>query len=1271
MKIFTTSLFFTFLFFFAVPAFTQHNNIFNDIENPEVVSRNKLPARSFAIPYSAVNQAIDNIWDSSPYFMSLNGKWKFKYSDRLDQRPDGFYLTEYDFNDWDEISVPSNWEIQGYGIPIYVNQPYEWTYDPQPPTIPHIENPSGSYITFFEVPENWLGGKIILHFGGAKSALYVWINGEEVGYSQDGKLPAEFDITPYIRKGKNKLAAQVIRWSDGSYLECQDFWRISGIQRDVFLYSVPLVNISDFEVNAGLVNEYRDGQLSVLLKIDNDNKKKTPKLNATIHLFGSSADAVIYQESKTIKLAAKESGEIKFNVFIQNPRKWSAENPELYKLVITLSDKKGNILQAFSSNVGFRTSEIKNGQLLINGTAVTLKGVNRHEHDPLTGHVISEEMMKEDIFLMKKNNINAVRTAHYPNDPRWYDLCDRYGLYVVDEANIESHGMGYGDRSLAKDPLWGTAHLDRVKRMVERDKNHPSIIIWSLGNEAGDGVNFSACYQWVKFRDPSRPVQYERALLGPNTDIYCPMYASVEHIEDYVRKHQDRPLIMCEYAHAMGNSSGNLKEYWELIDRYNQLQGGFVWDWVDQGLLTKASDGSQFYAYGGDFGPEGTPSDGNFCINGLVSPDRTPHPGLFEVKKVYQNVDVKTINPLAGKFHIINKYDFTSLKHYYLIWEIKSEGKQILNGVVDRLPVGAHESFTLNLDFSSLSFKPEKEYFIHFSFLTKASDEIIPANFEVAAEQIEIPNYEPSLDRPIRNIPELKVNESSNLLVFEGRNFQISFDRESGELSNWLIDGKAVINEPLKANFWRAPTDNDFGNGMDKRCAPWKEASEFSQDMTSRFKILNKSEAIFSTNCILPSVNAQLKMEYNINGLGEIALSTSLTMINPPRPDVEVLVNSKTEFEKAIDFNAMTAHLQLNDPGFIELPEFTLETLIYPTSFSEMNMIWTNKNWSRGKLHYEFRENGKLYAFIGGNINKAFGYPFKTHHWYMISLVYSSFDKKLDLYVNGEPVESIELDHAMTVNISGDSYLGGNPYGERLFYGRMDEFRLWNRKLTLEEIRNGYLSELSEIKNGLLLYFNFNEMVGNQIKAKVGKKMILTYNDLRSVRPEMPRFGIRFAMPANYENLKWFGRGPHENYCDRNSSAFVDLYQSKVEDQYFPYIRPQENGYKTDSRWLTLTDETGNGLLISGAPLFSFSALNNPIEDFDQGKKENYRHTNDIISRDKVFVTVDLMQMGVGGDNSWGAMPHPQYLLPAGDYVFKCKLIPFKKSDNPFLFTGK
>jgi hypothetical protein len=507
--------------------------------------------------------------------------------------------------------------------------------------------------------------------------------------------------------------------------------------------------------------------------------------------------------------------------------------------------------------------------------------------------------------------------------------------------------------------------------------------------------------------------------------------------------------------------------------------------------------------------------------------------------------------------------------------------------------------------------------------------------------------------------------------VFEGRNFQISFDRESGELSNWLIDGKAVINEPLKANFWRAPTDNDFGNGMDKRCAPWKEASEFSQDMTSRFKILNKSEAIFSTNCILPSVNAQLKMEYNINGLGEIALSTSLTMINPPRPDVEVLVNSKTEFEKAIDFNAMTAHLQLNDPGFIELPEFTLETLIYPTSFSEMNMIWTNKNWSRGKLHYEFRENGKLYAFIGGNINKAFGYPFKTHHWYMISLVYSSFNKKLDLYVNGEPVESIELDHAMTVNISGDSYLGGNPYGERLFHGRMDEFRLWNRKLTLEEIRNGYLSELSEIKDGLLLYFNFNEMVGNQIKAKVGKKMILTYNDLRSVRPEMPRFGIRFAMPANYENLKWFGRGPHENYCDRNSSAFVDLYQSKVEDQYFPYIRPQENGYKTDSRWLTLTDETGNGLLISGAPLFSFSALNNPIEDFDQGKKENYRHTNDIISIDKVFVTVDLMQMGVGGDNSWGAMPHPQYLLPAGDYIFKCKLIPFKKSDNPFLFTGK
>jgi len=1271
MKIFTIPILCMAFTLFATKALPQHSNLFGDIENPQVVGRNKLPAKTFAIPYSTVDQTFENIWEKSPYFQSLNGKWKFKFAERLDERPEGFFVPGFDVSKWDEIPVPSNWEIQGYGVPIYVNIPYEWTYDPQPPKIPHIENPSGSYITSFRIPENWEGRKVILHFGAVKSAMYVWVNGVEVGYSQDAKLPAEFDITQFIKEGDNKLAVQVIRWSDGSYLECQDFWRISGIQRDVFLYSQPAFHISDFEVNTGLISNYRDGQLDVTIKMDNESAKKSPKLNLLVQLLGNSSRAVVYQAKQTLKLGIDESRELKFSAFLRNPRKWSAETPELYKLVISLLDNKGNTLQVLSSNVGFRTSEIKNGQLLVNGVPVTLKGVNRHEHNPKTGHVISEELMKEDIFLMKKNNINAVRTSHYPNDPRWYDLCDKYGIYVVDEANIESHGMGYGERSLAKDPVWEKAHLERVQRMVERDKNHPSVIIWSLGNEAGDGVNFTTCYQWLKKRDPSRPVHYERALLGPNTDIYCPMYASVEYIESYAQKKQDRPLILCEYAHSMGNSTGNLKEYWDVIDKYDQLQGAFVWDWVDQGLLKTSPNGTEFYAYGGDFGPPGTPSDGNFCINGLVSPDRTPHPGLYEARKVYQNISVKTINPLAGRFHITNKFDFTSLKLFYLEWQVKSEGKVILEGKNENLMLEPHDSQTFELDFSSLHFTPGKEYFIHFSFKTKNSDEIIPANFEIAAEQIQIPNYEPTDSSPIRKMPEITTMESGTDLIIKGVDFQITFNKISGDLTTWLINGTSLIDEPIKANFWRAPIDNDFGNGMDKRCAPWKDASYNMQLTTSRLKKISQTEAHFTAGYFLPSVNAQLRMDYTINGLGEITLESSLKMMELPIPDVEILVDSKQDFGKALDFNALTSHLQLNNPGYLDLDEFTIEVLVYPTAFSDKNMIWTNKDWERGKLHYEFRNDGKLYAFIGGNENRAFDYPFTTHQWYFLSMVYSIFDKTLQLYVNGEPVQTMELETAEAVNIFGISYLGGNPKGERLFKGRMDEFRLWNRKLSADEIRKNSLSAIPKNNEDLMLYFDFDKMSNLRMDAAVGNAMSLTYVDLRTVRPEIPRFGIRFAMPAQYGDFSWFGRGPHENYCDRNSSAFVDLYQSKVSNQYFPYIRPQENGYKTDNRWITLTNASGNGLLVIGKPLFSSSALNNSIEDFDQGTKQNYRHTIDIIPRDKVFVTVDLMQMGVGGDDSWGALPHPQYLLPAKDYTFKCRLIPFKKTDNPFELSAE
>lgn len=1253
-------------------ALSQHKNLFEDIENPAVTGRNKLPPKAFSIPYASVEQAFNNKWEASPNFKSLNGTWHFKFAERLAERPENFYSNEYNYSGWDQIAVPSNWELLGYGTPIYVNQPYEWTEDPQPPAIPHDENPSGSYITTFEIPDNWQDHSVILHFGAVKSAMYVWINGHEVGYSQGSKLPAEFDITAFLQEGKNKLAVQVIRWSDGSYLECQDFWRISGIERDVFLYCLPKIHIHDFFANTKLTNNYRDGQLDLTVTVVNSVDHKSPRLAMRVQLLGSAADAVIYEEKRNIRLGANETNQFMFTSFMKNPRKWSAETPDLYKLVITLLDRKNNVLQVQSCNIGFRTSEIKNGQLLVNGVAVTLRGVNRHEHDPKTGHVISETSMIEDIVLMKQHNINAVRTCHYPNDPRWYDLCDKYGLYLVDEANIESHGMGYGERSLAKDPTWEKAHVERVQRMVERDKNHPSVIIWSLGNEAGDGVNFTACYNWIKQRDLSRPVHYERALLGANTDIYCPMYASVSHIESYAQKLQDRPLILCEYAHAMGNSTGNLKEYWEVIDKYDQLQGGFIWDWVDQGILKTSPEGMAYFAYGGDFGPQGTPSDGNFCANGLVSADRTPHPALHEVKKVYQPIDIKLVNPLAGRFHLINKHDFINFRQFYLSYKVKSEGITLFEGKLENLHIEPQQSQTIQLDFSELNMMPGKEYFIYFSVMTNSSSELIPADFEVATEQIQIPNYEPLIPAQKRELPQLNISETNDSIVFTGENFNIVFDKKNGEICRWSSNGQSIIDEPIRPNFWRAPTDNDFGNRMDKRCASWKEAGQFKQLTGIALKKTDRAQAVVSSSFFLPSVTAHLQLNYYINGFGEVTIESSLKLLEIPMPDVDIIVPSKEGFGNSIDFDALPAYLQLNDPGYVELTGFTLETLVYPTEFTEMNAIWSNKNWSTGKLHFEFRNNGKLYAFIGGNENRAFDFPFKTNEWYLISMVYSSFKKSLQLFVNGEPVQTITFEHAEPVNIYGESYMGNNSRDERRFRGKMDEFRLWNRELTDEEIRVQCRKSLTGGEQGLLLYLDFDQMSSKKITARAGDNMVLSYNDLRSKRSEIPRFGVRFALPGNFKNLEWFGRGPHENYCDRNSSAFVDLHQSNVGEQYFPYIRPQENGYKTDLRWLTLTNDSGNGLLVDGRPLFSGSALHNSIEDFDQGTKQNYRHTIDIVPQNKVFVTIDLMQMGVGGDDSWGAMPHPQYLLPAQDYSFKFRLIPFRKgTTDPFVISGQ
>jgi len=631
-----------------------------DWENPEVVGRNKEPGHCTYLPYADTRAAVQNDPAQSAYTKCLNGIWKFNWVRKPAERPAHFYREDYDVSHWDDIKVPANWELEGYGIPIYTDTDYP--FPANPPHIPHDNNPVGSYRRNFTVPETWEGRQVFLHFGGVKSAFYVWVNGKEVGYSQGSKTPAEFNISEHIRSGENVLAVEVYRFSDGAYLEDQDYWKISGIERDVFLFSTPNVMIRDFFVLGNLDELYLNGRIEVSVDVRNYLRDAPEKHKIQMHLFDADHRPV-FEEPIEGEVEFNESGgaEIRLENFIENPKKWSAETPYLYTLVLSLLDETGKTIEVMSCKTGFRKVEIKGGQLLVNGIPVTIKGVNRHEHEPETGRVVSEEYMMKDIRLMKQFNINAVRTSHYPNVPRWYELCDQYGLYVIDEANIESHGMGYRpDRTLGNNPAWQKAHLERTIRMVERDKNHPAIIIWSLGNEAGDGVNFEATYSWIKKRDPSRPVQYERAETRPHTDIVCPMYRQIHHLEDFLKKGLgNRPLILCEYAHAMGNSVGNLQDYWDYFDKHRELQGGFIWDWVDQGLLKKNEEGEEFWAYGGDFGPPGTLSDKNFCINGLVFPDRKLHPHIWEVKKVYQPIKVKALDLTIGKVEIQN-----ALQHF-------------------------------------------------------------------------------------------------------------------------------------------------------------------------------------------------------------------------------------------------------------------------------------------------------------------------------------------------------------------------------------------------------------------------------------------------------------------------------------------------------------------------------------------------------------------------------------------------------------------------------
>ncbi len=1047
-----------------------------ELEDPKITRVNNLAPHVSFIPFPDSKTITGKKSNESPNYKSLNGNWKFNWSKNPSERPADFYKQDYDVSSWKEIPVPSDWQMQGYDIPIYTNITYPFIAEPTilpkdlnipsmkeippkaeapvqkieypttsrpiPPYIPKQYNPVGSYKQTFTVPADWKGKRIVLQFGGVNSAAYYWINGEKIGYSEDSKLPVEFDITDKLRDGENTLAVEVYRWSDGSYLEDQDFFRLSGIERDVYLYATPKVHIFDYQVQTDLTNNYNDALLSVTVDVKNHFPGfQSGEHSVEMKLMDKNSKTIAFGKVKT-GIHLKENAQVVLKYEILSPAKWTAETPNLYQLVLTLKDKSGKEVEAVSCKVGFREVGIIRGQLCVNGKSIYIKGVNRHEHDEKTGHVISEEGMLKDIELLKQFNLNAVRTCHYPDHPRWYELCDEYGIYLVDEANIESHGMGYDlNKTLGNNPDWLEAHMDRTIRMVERDKNHPSIIIWSLGNEAGNGSNFYATYDWIKKRDKTRPVQYERAELEKNTDIFCPMYMRAWEMENYAKKYTDRPLIQCEYAHSMGNSTGDFQDYWDVIERYPVLQGGFIWDWVDQGIAQYDANGNKYWAYGGDFGPADILSDKNFCSNGLISPDRRPHPTIFEVKKAYQNIKFKGVDLASGKFEIRNGFIFTDLNKYDFEFSIEENGLQIRSGKIPSISAQPGESKVIAIDYSDLAVKPDCEYFITIRALQREKETMIPSGHIVAYEQFALPYYSRT---PAKKVTSGSVSfiQDANGTKITGDGFTVAFDT-LGWLCSYQSGGKEFLKASLQPNFWRAPTDNDFGNGMQNRCKVWKEAA-------GNMKVIS-----------------------------------------------------------------------------LNIRQVTSETI-------------------------------EVYAL------------------YDITTVKGTWEAKYTVFSDGR----IEV---------------------------------------------------------------------NSMFFTADKKL-----------PEIPRIGMRMRIAPEFDNMTYFGRGPWENYIDRNTSALISKYSGKVSDQGILYVRPQENNYHTDVRWLALTDASGRGLMVAGKPTFCTSALNSAMEDFDDGDKKHQRHITDVVQRDYIEWCIDYKQMGVGGDNSWGAKPLDKYMLYPGEYRYEFVIQPMK-----------
>lgn len=1074
----------------------------------QVVAVNKEKPRSSFMSYADKETALTSRFEQSPYYSLLNGTWKFYFVDSYKNLPSNITDPSCDVTGWDDIKVPGNWEVQGHGVAIYTNHGYEFQpKNPQPPLLPEM-NPVGVYRRDIEIPANWNNRDVFLHISGAKSGLYVYLNGKEVGYSEDSKNPAEFLINKYLQPGKNVLTLKIFRWSTGSYLECQDFWRMSGIERDVYLWSQPKASIQDFRVISTLDDSYKNGIFKLAIDLKN-HEKESKNLNVGYELIDA-AGRVVASDSNDMWVSPNTQQTASFKCDIKNVATWNAEHPNLYKLLMLIKED-GKMTEVVPFNVGFRRFEIKpidqiagNGKpytvLLVNGQPVKFKGVNIHEHNPETGHYVTEELMRKDFSLMKQNNLNAVRLCHYPQDRKFYELCDLYGLYVYDEANIESHGMYYNLQkggTLGNNPEWLLPHMDRTINMYERNKNYPCVTFWSLGNEAGNGYNFYQTYLYIKNKEiqgMNRPVNYERALWEWNTDMYVPQYPSAEWLEEIGKEGSDRPIAPSEYSHAMGNSSGNLWDQWKAIYKYPNLQGGFIWDWVDQGLLETDTNGRKYYTYGGDYGVD-APSDGNFLCNGLVNPDRTPHPAMAEVKYAHQNVGFEIVDLAKGVFRVTNRFYFTNLKKYRICYSIMANQRVVRSGKLS-LDLAPQKSQEINVPVGGLKSQQGVEYFVNFSVITIEEEPLISTGHEIAYDQFRLP-IETSIKAIKANGPKLSVSTNGNEFVATSSKVRFVFDKSKGVVSSYKVDGTEYFKDGfgIQPNFWRAPNDNDYGNGMPKRLQVWKESS----------KNFNVTEA----NAQMDGDNATIKVSY-------LLPAGNLYIVN---------------------------------------------YMIYPSGAVKV------------KAHFT----------------------------------------------------STDMDAAQT-EISEET-----------------------RTATFTPGRDAARKEASRLN--------------------------------------VPRIGVRFRLPETMSNVEYFGRGPAENYWDRKAGSMVGLYKSTAEDLYFPYVRPQENGHHTDTRWVALSSAKSK-LLIQADSLIEFNALRNSVEDFDDEEAKSLprqwnnftpeqvvnhdenaaknvlrrqHHINDITPRDFVEVCIDLKQQGVAGYDSWGARPEPVYTLPANrEYSWGFTLIPLR-----------